>query len=105
MGAYFLVLWVSWSCQGDASMLGLKVRPVPEALRPAAAALAVSGRPVCWPVPESTYLAGREAADRKVRDLGPLAGARLRWCQRLKCWDKPVEWRPELHVDGRKISF
>lgn len=104
MSSYFLVLWVSWACQGDTSVLGIAVRPVPEALRPVAAALAVSGRPVCWPVPEQTYLAGHDAVDRKVKALGPLAGPRVRWCQRLRCWDKPVTWRPELYVDGRKIQ-
>ncbi len=104
MGAYFLILWVSWSCQGDQTVLGLKIRPIPAPVRSVAASLAVSGRPVCWPVPEASYLANREEAARKVRDLGPTAGARVSWCQRLRCYPKPVEWRPELYFDGKAVK-
>jgi hypothetical protein len=103
---YFELLFVSWSCLGDASIAGLQVRPVPEQFRPLAASVmvAAANRPLCLPVPELERPLTRERAERRIKELGRGAAPRLRFCSRFKCWDREVRWGQTLFVDGREIK-
>ncbi len=82
--SYFLLAWVSWTCPGGWLGGGL----VPRAARPL----------ICQAKPEVSYFSGREAAVRKVHDLGPDVEARLLWCRGLRCWERSVKWSPVLEV-------
>ena len=103
---YFELLFVAWGCLGDSSVpvLGLSVKPIPAAARPLLAGFRVgSAEPICRPRPELERFPTRAAAERRIVELGPGAAPRLRWCQRFRCWDRTIEWKGRLVVDGREI--
>ncbi len=101
---YFLVSWVAWSCIGDIDAFGLQVRPVPVELRATAALVAPppARKPICRPVPRVAFVPSKADAMRLIREVGPGAEPQLRWCQRLRCWDRRIEWRPDLFVNGKQ---
>lgn len=100
------LLFVSWACLGDASILGRPIRPIPEPLRPAAAAVRFgAGEPLCRIRPELERWPARRDALRRLRELGPGPAPRLRFCRAWKCWDRAVEWRPGLFVAGEEIKL
>ena len=101
---WYLVTWISWACVGDVDVFGLAVRPVPTQLRSAAALVAPppAREPICRAIPQRAIVSSRSEALRRVRTAGVGGEPRLEWCQRLRCWEKKLEWRPELYVDGRK---
>ena len=102
---YFEIIFVGWACLGDVGFLGLKLRPVPDAMRPLAAAVGVVGAdPLCRMVPEIERASSRQAMENRVRDLGQVAAPRLRWCQKFKCHDRKIEWGKSLIVDGKEIK-
>jgi hypothetical protein len=103
--SYFEVLFVTWACLGDFALMGKAVRPVPEPLRPLAAAVKLgSGAPLCRIEPQKEAIPARPAALARVKALGPGAAPRLRWCRGFRCWERAVEWRPSLYVDGEVVK-
>lgn len=104
MISYWVAVWVGFVCVGDMDVLGVQVRPVPAELRAAAVLIAPPPRrkPICRAVPRAVLTASRAEAVRLIKDAGPGGEAHLRWCQRLRCWEKTIEWRPDLHVNGTK---
>lgn len=104
MLSYWVVTWVGFVCVGDADFLGLQVRPVPPAIRAAAVLIAPppARKPICQSVPRVVLTSSRVDAMRLVKMAGPGAEPQLRWCQRLKCWEKRIEWPADLVVDGKK---
>lgn len=104
---YFELLFVAWGCLGDSRVpiLGLSVRPIPDAVRPLLAGIRVgSADPICQPRPEIERFTARAAAERRITELGQGAAPRLRWCQRFKCWEKSIDWKGRLVVDGREVK-
>ena len=87
---HFEVLYVVWNC------LGLQGNLVPYSVRPLAAAIRVGN---CYAVPQIERHSNREVAERRVYELGPQTYARLRWCQRMKCWDRKLLWEPSLKIE------
>ena len=82
---FFEVAWIAYACAGD-----FFFKAIPPAARPAAAVVGL-----CQARPEVEKHSSRHGAERRIAELGQGAAPRLRWCQRLKCWDKPISWRTE----------
>lgn len=104
MISYWMAAWIGFVCVGDIDVLGIQVRPVPAELRAAAVLIAPppKRKPICRAVPRVVLTASRAEAVRLVKAAGAGGEPQLRWCQRLRCWEKSVEWRPDLFVDGVK---
>ena len=101
---YFELSWIAWACAGDITALGLQVRPIPDSIRPLAAGISLGrSAPFCWAVLEIERPINRASAERRIRDMGPIAAPSLRWCERLRCWPRKIIWGESLTVDGRKI--
>jgi hypothetical protein len=101
------VLFLAWSCLADGRLplIGLSIRPLPEELRPAAAAVALAGAgPLCRARPEIERHPSRAAAERRIKVLGQVAAPRLRYCERFRCWDREVRWTDRLVVDGKEVK-
>lgn len=102
---YWELLYIAYSCLGDFTAIGLPVRPVPEPLRPLAASVrAGDGAPLCRAIPQIERHGQRSIAEQRVKALGRGSSARLRWCQKFRCWDKTILWNDRLVVDGREIE-
>jgi len=101
---YFELAWITWACAGDITALGLQVRPIPDSMRPLAAAVSLGrSAPVCRAVIEIERPLNRTAAERLIKEIGPTAAPSLRWCERFRCWPRKIIWGESLTVDGRKI--
>lgn len=78
---YFLVLYFSMSCPAPL---------IPQQMKPF----------LCQPKPEQTRTAYKKEAEKIV--LGN-PGARMFWCENLKCWEWKIERRTETYIGGVKI--
>lgn len=96
---FWELAFVSWVCLGDWRVLGLSGAAIPASARPAAAAVGL-----CRVRPEVERHPARAAAERRVLELGPSAAPRLRWCQRLKCFDREIVWKDRAVIDGRTME-
>ncbi len=102
---YYELAFIAWACIGDISVFRLSARPVPEHLRPLTATVRIGeAPPACRAVIQIERPLNREAADRRIKALGPIASPRLRWCQRFRCWDREIVWKDRLVIDGREIK-
>lgn len=96
---YYEIVFLTIACAGDFSVAGLKFRPVPQHARPLAAVLrADAAPPLCRLVPQSERVGHRAEAERRLRELGPAAHPRLRWCRQMRCWERRVSWKSALEV-------